>query len=266
MSERDEYPAGVPCWVEGLHRDVPAALDFYGPLFGWEWQGSSGEPEYFVARLRGRDVAGIAPMPESVTDGAAWMTHVAVASAADTAEAAAAAGGSVLAGPIDLQPAGRLAVIADPAGAVICAWEADARRGAQLVNEPDAWAVSALHTDDPVGAIAFYGALFGWQAEPFGPPEGGISMLRLPGFVGGEAEQPVPRDVVAVMMPLGDAPAPHWSVDFWISDTHAVAAHAAELAGDVVVAPHEAPPFIQAVLADPQGATFSVSQLVLPAS
>ena len=59
MSERDEYPAGVPCWVEGLHRDCAAARDFYGPLMGWEFEGSGDEPQYFfVARLR-REVAGL---------------------------------------------------------------------------------------------------------------------------------------------------------------------------------------------------------------
>jgi predicted enzyme related to lactoylglutathione lyase len=34
MSERDDYPHGVPCWVTNLAPDVPAAMDFYGELFG----------------------------------------------------------------------------------------------------------------------------------------------------------------------------------------------------------------------------------------
>ena len=64
MSERDQYPAGVPCWVETLQPDPQAALDFYGPLFDWEFAGPGpvpGDPpgKYFVARVRGRDVAGI---------------------------------------------------------------------------------------------------------------------------------------------------------------------------------------------------------------
>jgi len=60
-----------------------------------------------------------------------------------------------------------------------------------------AWAMSALRTPDPDAAPAFYGAVFGWQAEPFGP----ATMWRLPGYVGGEPQQPVPRDVVAAMEP-----------------------------------------------------------------
>ena len=42
---------------------TPRASSTAAPT-GWEFEGSGGEPEYFVARLRGLDVAGLAPMPE----------------------------------------------------------------------------------------------------------------------------------------------------------------------------------------------------------
>jgi predicted enzyme related to lactoylglutathione lyase len=260
----NSYPAGVPCWVEGLHRDPQAARDFYGPLMGWEFQGSGGEPEYCVARHRGREVAGLAPLPEMLEDvDGVWMTHVAVESAADAAQAASAAGGSVIAGPMHLSPAGSLTVISDPTGAVFGAWEPEARVGAELVNDAGAWSMSSLKTPDPGGAADFYGRMFGWQAEPFGPPEAGISLFRLPGYVGGTETQPVPRDVVAVMMPLDPGQKPHWHLDFWVGDVEGAVAKARALGGDVVVEPYDAPPsFKQAVLADPQGAAFSISQLL----
>jgi predicted enzyme related to lactoylglutathione lyase len=266
MSERERYPAGVPCWVETLQPDLRAALDFYGPLFGWQMVGPGPMPGvepagYHVARVRGRDVAGIAPLPDVPGDLApAWITHVRVDSADEASEQAKDAGGALLDGPFDVLPAGRMAVLADPAGAVLCAWEAGTREGAHVVNEPSAWAMSALHTADPEGAIAFYGTTFGWRPEPFGP----VTLWRLPGYVGGEPEQPVPRDVVGVMAPLGPGEAdPHWSVDFWVADADATADHAAQLGGRVVVAPHDAPGFRTASLVDPQGASFSISQLVV---
>jgi hypothetical protein len=108
--------------------------------------------------------------------------------------------------------------------------------------------------------------LFGWGTETF--PAGGseITLWRLPGYVGGNPEQPVPRDVVAVMSPTtGDGPggdvAPHWGVNFWVHDADAVAAKAAELGGKVVVAPYDQPGFRQAVVTDQQGAALSVSPL-----
>jgi len=54
---------------------------------------------------------------------------------------------------------------------------------------------------------------------------------------------------------------PHWSVDFWIDSADGAARQAVRLGGTVVVPPHETHGFRNAVLADPQGAVFSVSQL-----
>jgi predicted enzyme related to lactoylglutathione lyase len=57
---------------------------------------------------------------------------------------------------------------------------------------------------------------------------------------------------------------PHWSIDFWVDDVDAVARKAGELGGSVVVAPYDTPIARQAILADPQGAIFSVSKVRVP--
>ena len=95
--------------------------------------------------------------------------------------------------------------------------------------------MSALRTPDPDAAPAFYGAVFGWQAEPFGP----ATMWRLPGYVGGEPQQPVPRDVVAAMEPAQPDAAPEWAVDFCVADADTTARTAAARGGRVLVAPHD---------------------------
>ena len=60
MSERDSYPAGVPCWVTNLQCDVPVARTFYEGLFGWETEGGPDDADpYAIGRLNGREVAGI---------------------------------------------------------------------------------------------------------------------------------------------------------------------------------------------------------------
>ena len=269
MSRRDAYPAGVPCFVDTLTADIEAAKTFYGGIFGWDFAGPGpmpGDPpgEYFVARVQGDDVAGVGTVPAGSGDSipAAWNTHVAVESADEAAARATAAGGAVLVEPFDAPPAGRMAVIADPAGAVLTVWEAGDRAGAARINEPSAWAMSLLTTPDPEGAKAFYGDLFGWRAEEFGPS---IWLFRLPGYVGGEPEQPVPRDVVAAMTtadPAGEMP-PSWSVDFWIADADAAAAAAPRLGGRVIAEPFDDANFRRTILAAPDGAGFSVSQLQL---
>jgi uncharacterized protein len=52
---------------------------------------------------------------------------------------------------------------------------------------------------------------------------------------------------------------PSWSVDFWVDDVDATAARAAALGGRVLAAPMDTPVGGTSVLADPQGAPFSVS-------
>jgi predicted enzyme related to lactoylglutathione lyase len=268
MSERDTYPPGVPCWVTAIQPNPEAAADFYGELFGWDYEDRGG---FFVARLRGKDVAAVAPLPRDVDPPppADWITDICVDSADDVAARARSAGGSVLAEPFD-GPAGRVTVIADPAGAVFGASERRLHEGAQLVNEPGAWSMSSLNTRDAGRASEFYGDLFDWTAESLDLGGAEISLFRLEGFVGGEPEQPVPRDVVATMAPIGDeAPADmpaNWSVDFWVDDVDAALERVTEAGGSVTAPAFEIPdtPLKQAVVADPRGATFSITEVTVP--
>jgi uncharacterized protein len=258
MSERDGYRHGVPCWVDTWQPDADAAGAFYTGIFGWEVR--SGSPDrsavrYDLCRVQGSDVAAIgSPPPEGAPP--AWTTYVWVDDADAAAAKATVGGGSILNAPFESLDGGRMAIVADPAGAVLGLWQPGAHRGAQRVNEPSAYAMSLLHTPDTEAASTFYADLFGWTTEAFGP----ATMFRLPGFVGGEPTQPVPRDVVAVMVPGEPA---RWAVNFWIADADGAAQRAPGLGGAVVAGPYDVPPFREAVLADPAGATFSVSTLQL---
>jgi len=274
MSERDGYRAGVPCWVAAVLPDPEAGVAFYTALFGWEATDvmpPEGAGRYYVCTLRGRDVAAIGSGRGGAAPGVpAWGTYIWVDSAEETAARAAAAGGRVVAEPFDLLDAGRLAVLADPAGAVFCAFEPGRHRGAEVVNEPGAWAMSTLSTPDPEGARAFYGLLFGWEADAMDFGGMTAAMWRLPGYQGGEPGQPVPADVVGVMLPqAGDQgpedPPPSWSADFWVPDPDATAARATALGASVLVPPLDTPVGRTGVLADPQGATFSISEAPTPA-
>jgi hypothetical protein len=222
--------------------------------------------EYFVARIEGRDVAGIGSLSDRGGPASAvWSTSVFVESADETVQRATDAGGRLLFGPLDALPAGRLAVLADPAGAPFGVWEARERVGAWLVNEPGTWMMSSLHTPEPDVASAFYGTVFGWQAEPAGP-DAPITLLRLPGYVGGEPGQSIPRDVVAVMTAIDSGPGkpavpPHWNVNFRIDDADESAARAVELGASILMGPVDTTGFRSAAVLDPQGAAFSISQV-----
>jgi uncharacterized protein len=279
MSERDRYIPGVPCWVDTSQPDPESAVDFYRGLFGWEFEdvmppGSPGK--YFVARLHGGDVAAVGSQPEGAPPMAVWNTYVWVESADETASKARDAGGKVITDPFDVMDAGRMAVLADPAGAAFCAWQAKQHRGAAVVNEPGSLNFNDLNTNDTDGAKAFYRSVFGWKTLAL---NGGFEMWTLPGYGdfleqinpgtrAGMAELEAPagfEDVIASLNPIPDDQPdtpPHWGVTFAVDDADTIAKKAAELGGRVVVPPFDAPWVRMAVITDPQGATFTASKFV----
>ena len=279
---RDGYPAGVPCWIDTAQPDPPAAARFYGDLFGWEFEDRvpAGAPgHYFVAQLDGRAVAGIGSQLNGATGTpAAWSTYVAVDDADDVATRVWQAGGSVLTEPADVVDAGRSGVFCDRSGAVFSVWQAARHKGAEIVNAPGTWNWSDLNTRDPEDALAFYGAVFGWESSAVQFGEFTATMWRRPGY-GDTLEQFDPdirkrhadggapegfTDAIGWLMEMtseqfpDDVP-PHWAVTFAVAGTDAVADKAAALGGTVLAPPFDAGPTRVAVLRDPQGATFSVS-------
>ncbi len=277
MLERDRYIAGVPCWIDTNQPDPEAAVGFYRELFGWEFEDvmpAAAPGRYFIARLRGGDVAAVASAPEAAPGTATWNTYIWVDSADQTAVKVEAAGGSVLTGPFDVMDAGRMASCSDPEGAVFCLWEARRHKGARIVNEPGSLNFNVLNTRDPAAAKRFYGAVFGWTTLDLGNGEfwtlstyGDYLEELTPGTRERTAELGAAgfEDVVAALTPVAaadaDTPA-HWSVTFSTGDADETAAKATELGGTVLLAPIDAPYSRLTVLRDPQGATFSATAFV----
>ncbi len=278
MPERDGYIPGVPCWIDTSQPDPEAAVSFYSGLFGWNFEnvmppGSPGE--YFIARIRGSVVAAVGSVPDAAPPMAIWNTYVSVESADETSTRVRDAGGSIVMEPFDVMDAGRMAVFADPEGAVFCVWQAKVHKGAQIVNEHGSLNFNGLSTRDPDGAKPFYRSVFGWETID----AGGAEMWTLPGY-GDFLERDDPdlrkrmaevgapagfEDVVAAINAIPDdqpdVPV-HWSVTFGVDDADAVAAKAAELGGKVIAGPFDAPWVRTTVIADPQGATFIANKFV----
>ena len=276
MPERDGYIPGVPCWVDTSQPDPDAAVDFYSGLFGWELEDvmpEGSDAKYYIARLQGKDVAAVGSIPEGAPQIATWKTYIWVESADETASKVSDAGGTVMMEPFDVMDSGRMAVFADPEGAVFMAWQANQHKGAQLVNDPGSLNFNGLNTRDAESAKKFYGAVFGWTTLDLG----GAQFWTLPGY-GDHLETIHPEirttvadaggpegfeNVIASIQPLPedqpDTPA-HWSVTFATDDADATAEKAEELGGKVVVPPFDAPWVRATVLTDPQGAMLIASK------
>jgi uncharacterized protein len=279
MPERDGYIPGVPCWIDTSQPDPEAAVDFYSGLFDWEFEDvmpPDSEGKYFIARIRGGDVAAVGSIPEAAPPMATWNTYIWVESADETASKVRDAGGTALMEPFDIMDSGRMGVFADPEGAVFCVWEAKQHKGAQIINEHGSLNFNGLNTRDVEGAKSFYGKVFGWETLNL---DGGAEMWTLtaygdhleqgdPGLRERMAEVGAPagfENVVASLLPIPDdqpeVPA-HWNVTFAVDDADAIAQKATELGGRVTVPPFDAPWVRMTVITDPQGATFIASKFV----
>ena len=151
MSTREDYPAGVPCWVDTSQPDPVDAARFYSGLFGWQTEDAM-PPDAGSSLLhgphrrprRGRDLLAVPGAPPQ----AVWNTYIRVESADDAAARVREAGGRVLSEPFDVFDAGRMGAFADPEGAVFCVWQPGSHRGSAAVNEHGAVNFNNLHTDD----------------------------------------------------------------------------------------------------------------------
>jgi uncharacterized protein len=277
MPERDGYIPGVPCWVDTTQPDPDAAAAFYTGLFGWEFDDAmpaESEGRYLIARLRGGEVAAVSSQPEGAPSEPTWNTYISVESADAATAKVIDAGGTVLSDPFDVMDAGRMAVFADPEGAVFSVWQASKHIGARIVNEPGSLNFNILNTREPDAAKRFYGAVFGWTTLDLGSGEfwsmssyGDYLEKLTPGVRERTAQMGAAgfEDVVAALSPIPDADrdtGAHWSVTFSAEDADATAAKAAELGGAVVAPPVDAPYSRVVLLRDPQGATFSATAFV----
>jgi uncharacterized protein len=107
-------------WNELGTRDVPAAREFYGRVFGWTVEEQEMPMGTYNVWKDGEHVRGgmveIGGMvPEEVPPH--WLVYFTVPDADAAAETAKAGGGQLLNGPVDIS-VGRLAVLMDPHGAM----------------------------------------------------------------------------------------------------------------------------------------------------
>jgi predicted enzyme related to lactoylglutathione lyase len=249
MTEVTAHAPGTPSWVDIGVPDIGQAAEFYTALFGWETEDMGEEAgHYTMCTLRGKAAAAIGPAMNPGPP--AWTTYITVASVDDTAAKITAAGGTVVAPPMDVMEAGRMAVAQDPTGAFFSIWEPRASIGAEIVNEPGALCWNELNTRDVDAALAFYEQVFGLRAER---NEMYNEFHLGDQVVGGCMQMPE-------MVPA-EAPS-YWLVYFAVADVEASKAKAESLGATSLVGPMEAGDagrFV--VFMDPIGATFAIIQL-----
>lgn len=256
--EVSKHTPGTFCWVELGTSDQQAAKKFYSEIFGWSANDVPIGPDsfYSILQLRGKDVAALYQLDqEKLSLGVPphWLLYVAVESADEVAKAINAAGGKTLMDPFDVFDSGRMTVAQDPAGATFGIWQARNHIGARIINEANAFCWGELATRDAAASSAFYGKVFGWKSKTGDPA---YTEIHLDGQ---------PFGGMLTMTAEMEGVPPHWSPYFAVDDCDAKVEKAKSLGANTCVPPQDIPNVGRfAVMADPQGAVFSIIKLNYP--
>ncbi|MFD3696869.1 VOC family protein [Streptomyces sp. NPDC058646] len=237
-----------------MARDLGSAQRFYGAVLGWEFRPVELGDGVMVAFHDGAPVAGIGALAGSQGVAVVWTPYFAVDDADVTAARIRERGATMAVGPLSFGT-GRAALAADPAGAVFGFWQG------QVV--PD-WSVGRgsapawleLRTRDAFAAAIFYGEVLDWGSDRPGSctvsyehahvvlRHGRDTVARISGGALEETPDPEVR--------------PRWHVHFRVTDLEATVAAAGRLGGRTASPVQTNGTSRWVVLADPEGALFTV--------
>lgn len=252
MADAKTFVANAPVWLDLASKDAAASREFYSKLFGWKAEVQGPESGgYALAKLGGKDVAGIGPAqdPNAPT---AWSLYIGTRDAAATAKKVEAAGGKTIVPPFDVLEAGRMAVFQDPAGAFFSVWEPKNMVGSEVQGTDGSYGWAELNARGIERDEPFYTKVFGWtlKKSPMGEGMGDYTEFQLEGqsVAGGMEMNPmVPKEVPS-----------YWMVYFTVADVDRSHKKAVDLGAREMLPPGDFPGGRFSILSDPQGAAFGL--------
>lgn len=117
----DMYTNGNISWSELTTSNPQAAVEFYGALFGWQFDVMPmPEGTYYVASNQGEKIAGIMQAPPDIAHlPANWGQYVTVKDIDETAHQITALGGNIIVPKTAIPSVGEFILFQDPQGAVL---------------------------------------------------------------------------------------------------------------------------------------------------
>ncbi len=249
--------AGKVIWLDLETVDLARAKKFYAGMFGWDFRDYHADgSDYAVAMSGGRPVAGV--LQRRIRKGeerrSAWLPFISVSDADAAARLALQHHAQMVSEPETLPLRGRQALLMDPEGvrfAIVASSSGDPPDGSPMRGS---WVWTSLIARDSGDEGVFYQEVFGFDLTGLAT-HAGFERVRLSsngyGRIGiGE-------------LPTGTPAArPHWINYICVGNIADAMARARSLGAHVLVkAEHDSQGGIEAILADPTGASFGVMEL-----
>lgn len=242
-------------WYDLITTDVEGAKSFYTKLIGWETMAFDTAGQPYTMWMNGEaPIGGVGVLPEEARKAGSpphWISYVLVPNVDDTLKQAEKLGGKAVVPGTDIPTVGRFGILSDPQGVQIAVFTTS-QPSPEAPPGPGNFSWNELATNDPVKALSFYQALFGWEkTEAMDMGEMGFyQMYKRKGGdfpLGGVFKKPAEMPVSA------------WTYYAMVKDVKQSAEDVKKLGGQILNGPMEVPggDFIAQCL-DPQGAAFAL--------
>ena len=256
QSPTDVRSPGRFVWGELLTRDVGAAAEFYGKVFGWTFETYGPEDDlktYTLVLSGGTPIGGMvyaAPRKEKEAERAArWVGLISVPDVQAVASYVENGGGKVVMPPRVLGERGSAALFADPEGGLFGAINSATGDPEDYLSEDNQWLWIELWATDPAKMADFYKGIAGYEIVDVGSADGSAGFrLRSGGYAR--------AGIKAKRSKVPTAWVPYIRVRS-VADTVASASAAG---ARVLLQPTLAGNIPIAILVDPTGAPFGVAE------
>ncbi len=252
-----DHLVGKVIWHDLETDDLARAKKFYAGMFGWDFRDYHATgTDYAVAMSGGRPVAGM--LQRRIRKGeerrSAWLPFISVNDVDAAERLALQHHAQIVSEPESLPLRGRQALLTDPEGvrlAIVASSSGDPPDGSPL---PGSWVWTSLMARDSADEGVFYQQVFGFDLTGM-PTHDGFERVRLSSSGHGR---------IGIGELPADTPAahPHWINYVCVGNAADAVARASSLGGHVLVKPQrDRQGGMEAILADPTGASFGVMEL-----
>ena len=248
-------------WEELMTTDVASAVSFYGKVAGLKSEKAPFDPNYTMFKGSARNMGGVMALPGEAKQGGTppmWISYIGTNNTDDTARKIVQFGGKVHKQPWAIADGGRIAIVADPQGAVFALYSNPKATDPPPAHKPGDASWHELATSDYVAAFSFYQAVFGWRVisdMDMGP---GMGVYRVFG-----AEGSSDSEMLGGMYtkPANQPGPPAWLPYIKVANIVKATDQAKALGAFIMHGPADVPGGKITMATDPQGVMFAVHEV-----